>query len=185
MSHEHRILLGVTGSIAAYKAADLLRCMQREGWTVRVIMTKAASEFVGELTFRTLSRHPVADDMFARPDHWVPAHIALAQHADAMVIAPCTANMIAKLAHGIADDLMSCTALSIRVPLVVAPAMNTAMLEHPATVANLEILRQRGVKIVESGSGDLACGVDGRGRMAEPAEIMTVMHSVFDACESP
>lgn len=178
MSAEKHILLGVTGSIAAYKAVDLLRCMQRAGGSVRVIMTRAAGEFVGELTFRTLSKHPVADAMFARPEQWEPVHIALAQRADAMVMAPCTASMIAKLAHGLADDLLSCTALSLRVPLVIAPAMNTAMLDHPATVANLAILRQRGVHIVEPGTGDLACG-EGRGRMADIDAIMAVMQTAI------
>lgn len=180
MKRNTRVILGVTGSIAAYKAAELLRDMQRKGWSVRVVMTRAATEFVGELTFRTLSRHPVGIAMFDRPDHWEPAHIALAQFADIMVIAPCTANVIAKIAHGIADDLLSCTALSVEVPLVVAPAMNRVMLEHPATVANVAVLRQRGVHIVESATGDLACGTVGRGRMAEPADILDAMQSVLN-----
>ena len=179
MKSAPRILLGVTGSIAAYKAAELLRRMQRQGWTVRVVMTRAATEFVGELTFRTLSRHPVAIDMFAVPGQWEPIHLALAQQADVMVIAPCTANVIGKIAHGIADDLLSCTALSITGPLVVAPAMNHAMLDHPATVANLAILRQRGVQIVDSATGDLACGTTGRGRMADPADIEAAVRAML------
>ncbi len=184
MKKQPRILLGVTGSIAAYKAVDLLRLMQRDGWSVRVIMTRAATEFVGELTFRTLSRHPVAVDMFERPGRWEPLHIALAQDADAMLIAPCTANVMAKIANGIADDLLSCTALSIEVPLVLAPAMNRAMLAHPATVANLTYLRDRGVHLVESGIGDLACGTTGRGRMADGAEVMDVMRRVLGGAAS-
>ncbi len=172
MKEPIRILLGVTGSIAAYKAVELLRLMQRESWTVRVVMTRAATEFVGELTFRTLSRRPVAVEMFAGPEHWEPTHIALAQHTDLMLIAPCTANVIAKITHGIADDLLSCTALSLTGPLMLAPAMNHAMLTHPATVANLETLRKRGVALVAPGTGALACGTAGRGRMAEPADIV-------------
>lgn len=175
-----RILLGVTGSIAAYKAAELLRLMQRAGWTVRVVMTRAALEFVGELTFRTLSRQPVAIEMFDRPERWEPAHIALAQNTDLMLIAPCTANMIGKIANGIADDLLSCTALSCTAPLAIAPAMNSVMLDHPATVANLDILRRRGVLLIDSGEGELACGTSGRGRMAEPATIMQALNPVLE-----
>ena len=185
MKKQPRILLGVTGSIAAYKAVDLLRLMQRDGWSVRVIMTRAATEFVGELTFRTLSRHPVAVDMFERPGRWEPLHIALAQDADAMLIAPCTANVMAKIANGIADDLLSCTALSIEAPLVLAPAMNSAMLAHPATVANATCLRNRGVHVVESAIGDLACGTTGRGRMADGADVMDVMRRVVGGATGP
>ncbi len=184
MRQETRVLLGVTGSIAAYKSADLLRLMQRNGWSVRVIMTRAATEFVGELTFRTLSRQPVAIDMFERPGQWEPIHIALARNADVMVIAPCTANVIAKIANGIADDLLSCTALSVEAPLVLVPAMNSVMLAHPATVANLDVLRGRGVHVVESAMGDLACGTTGRGRMADGADVMHAVQSVLAGATS-
>jgi phosphopantothenoylcysteine decarboxylase/phosphopantothenate--cysteine ligase len=165
------ILLGVTGSIAAYKACELTRLFVKGGHEVHVIMTQAATRFVAPLTFRTLSRNPVSVDMFDEPDEWVPGHISLAERADALVIAPCSANVIAKLAHGLADDMLTATALATKAPLVVAPAMNTGMWENPATQANLAALRARGVTFVDAGTGDLACGTSGKGRMAEPQEI--------------
>jgi len=119
-----KILLGVTGSIAAYKAAELLRKFQKFGHEVKVVMTKSATEFVGELTFRTLSRHPVYIEMFPEAETWRPEHIELGEWPDLFLIAPCTANVIAKLTHGIADDLMSSTALGMKAPIVIAPAMN-------------------------------------------------------------
>jgi len=162
----------VTGSIAAYKAAELVRMMKARGWNVSVVMTRAATEFVGELTFRTLSQNPVAVDMFAERETWRPEHISLAERADVLIVAPCTANVAAKLAHGIADDLLSCTALATRAPIVLAPAMNDRMWEHPATRANVATLRDRGVRIVEVGAGDLACGAEGAGRLAPLETIM-------------
>jgi len=176
---ERRIVLGVTGSIAAYRAAELVRLMKARDWEVRVVMTTAAARFVGEVTFRTLSQNPVASDMFGEPAEWKPGHIALADAADVMVIAPCTANVLAKLAHGLADDLLSCTALATRAPLVVAPAMNEKMWDHPATQANADVLRQRGVRIVEVGTGDLACGYQGRGRLASLDDIMAEIESAL------
>jgi phosphopantothenoylcysteine decarboxylase/phosphopantothenate--cysteine ligase len=161
-----QIVLGVTGSIAAYKAAELVRLMIARDWDVSVIMTKAATRFVGELTFRTLSRNPVGVDMFDMPELWQPGHIDLASRADVFVVAPCTANVIAKLANGLADDLLSCAALATRAPLVVGPAMNENMWDHPATQANVARLVERGAVVVEVGSGDLACGITGRGRLA-------------------
>lgn len=172
-----RVLLGVTGSIAAYKAADLLRALQGRDCDVRVVMTKAAGEFITELTMRTLSRHPVYGGLFASPDEWMPEHIALADELDVFVIAPCTANVIAKLAHGIADDLLTCTALASRAPLVIAPAMNEKMWDHPATQANVELLRSRGVVFVDVGSGDLACGYQGKGRLASLDDIVAAVES--------
>ena len=175
---EH-VLLGVTGSIAAYKAAELVRLLVRSGREVTVMMTEAARRFVGPLTFQTLSQNPVAVDMFERPEDWVPGHIGLADRADLVVIAPCTANVIAKLAHGLADDTVSCTALAARAPLVVAPAMNEAMWDHAATRANVATLRERGVTVMEAGVGELACGTEGRGRMPEPAEIIDVISELL------
>jgi len=172
MKKKPHIVLGVTGSIAAYKAAELVRRMKGLGWDVTVVMTRAATEFVGELTFRTLSRNQVGNDMFAGREEWEMEHLAFADRADVMVIAPCTANVIAKLAHGLADDLLSCTALATRAPLIIAPAMNVNMWAHPATQANVRTLKQRGVLLVGPASGDLACGVKGRGRMAEIDEIL-------------
>jgi phosphopantothenoylcysteine synthetase/decarboxylase len=166
------IVLGVTGSIAAYKAAELVRLMVTRDWEVSVIMTKAATRFVGELTFRTLSRNPVAVDMFDMPELWQPGHIDLASRADVFIVAPCTANVIAKLANGLADDLLSCVALATRAPLVVAPAMNENMWEHPATRANVARLVERGAVVVDVGAGDLACGITGRGRLAAVETIV-------------
>jgi phosphopantothenoylcysteine decarboxylase/phosphopantothenate--cysteine ligase len=165
------ILLGVTGSIAAYKACELTRLFVKSGHGVHVVMTAAAARFVSPLTFRTLSRNPVALDMFDDPGEWVPGHISLAERADALVIAPCTANVIAKLAHGLADDMLTSTALATRAPLVIAPAMNTGMWENPATQANLAALAARGAAFVDAGTGDLACGTAGKGRMADPQAV--------------
>jgi len=169
------ILLGITGSIAAYKACELTRMFIRDGnFDVYVLMTHAAAEFVTPLTFQTLSRNPVAINLFDKPEDWSPGHISLAERADIFIVAPCTANVLAKLTHGLADDILTSTALACRAPLLVAPAMNTGMLDNPATQNNISLLRSRGVYFVEPGSGDLACGTEGRGRMAEP-------QSVYDA----
>ena len=165
------ILLGVTGSIAAYKACELTRLFVKNGDDVHVIMTAAATRFVSALTFRTLSRNPVAVEMFDEPDEWVPGHISLAERGAALVIAPCTANVIAKLANGLADDMLTATALATKAPLVIAPAMNTGMWGHPATQANLAVLAARGTTCVDAGTGDLACGTSGKGRMADPQAI--------------
>lgn len=165
------ILLGVTGSIAAYKACELTRLFVTNGHEVHVIMTVAATRFVSPLTFRTLSRNPVSVDPFEDPEDWVPGHISLAERADVLVIAPCTANVIAKLTHGIADDMLTATALATKAKLVIAPAMNTGMWENPATQANLATLAARGASFVDAGTGDLACGTTGKGRMADPADI--------------
>jgi phosphopantothenoylcysteine synthetase/decarboxylase len=173
-----RVVLGVTGSIAAYKAAELVRLLQVRGHEVFVVMTRAATAFVGEMTFRVLSRNPVAVDLLDRAVEWKPDHIALADRADVLVLAPCTANVMAKLAHGIADDLLTATALACRAPLVVAPAMNDAMWDHPATRANVKVLASRGVKLVAVGEGALACGRDGKGRMADPEKIVEVIESI-------
>ncbi len=164
-------VLGVTGSIAAYKAAELTRLMVKAGWEVRVVMTAAATRFVTPLTFRTLSRNPVGVDAFDEPEAWVPEHISLAERASVVVVAPCTANVLAKIAHGLADDLLCATVLAARAPLVLAPAMNTGMWENPATQANLETVRARGIRLVDAGTGDLACGTSGKGRMAAPQAV--------------
>ena len=169
------IILGVTGSIAAYKACELARLMAGAGWNVHVIMTAAAQKFVTPLTFQTLSRNPVGTDAFAPVADWKPEHVALAERADLFVVAPCTANFMAKLAHGLADDLLASTALATRAPIVLAPAMNDGMWDNPATQDNLATLQCRGVHIVEPADGQLACGVNAKGRMAEPKQI-------FDYC---
>ena len=165
------IVLGVTGSIAAYKACELVRLFVKNGDDVHVIMTDHAKEFVTPLTFRTLSRNPVENDMFADPLDWKPGHISLAEAADALVIAPATANILAKLANGIADDLLSSVALATKAPIVVAPAMNTGMWENAATQENMARLHARGMRFVAPATGELACGTSGPGRMAEPQTI--------------
>lgn len=173
-----RILLGVTGSIAAYKACELIRLFVKNGDEVTVVMTKAATEFVTPLTFQTLSRNPVFVDQFAPPVSWKPEHISLAEAADLVVVAPATANMIAKMRYGLADDLLSATLLATRAPIVVAPAMNTGMWESPVTQENIAALKARGVTVVEPGDGELACGVKGKGRMMEPDKIFDIISAL-------
>lgn len=173
-------VLGVSGSIAAYKAVELTRLMVKAGWAVHVVMTAAATRFVTPLTFRTLSRNPVGVDAFDEPEAWMPGHISLAERADVVVVAPCTANVLAKIAYGLADDLLCATVLATRAPLVIAPAMNTGMWDNPATQANLAVVRARGVHVVDAATGDLACG-SGKGRMAEPAMIMAMAQRTVTA----
>ena len=173
-----RVTVGVSGGIAAYKAAELVRALQRQALEVHVVMTEAACRFVQPLTFAALTGHRVITSLWDEIDSGsAPGeqggieHIGEAQWADVLVVAPATANILAKLAHGIADDFLSTMCLATTAPVLVAPAMNVNMWEHPATRANLEILRQRGVRVVEPGTGDLACGMVGAGRMAEPEII--------------
>lgn len=165
------ILLGVTGGIAAFKAAQLASRLRQGGFEVQVMMTKAATEFVTPLTFRELTGQVVHLDQFAEPKNWQMEHISLARWADLFVIAPATANIIGKLAHGIADDLLTTVALATTAPILVAPAMNSQMYLHPATAANLTILKERGVQFVGPARGHLACGEEGVGRMAPVAQI--------------
>ena len=169
-----KVVLGVTGSIAAYKACELVRLLVKRGDEVHVVMTEHARAFVTPLTFQTLSRNPVESDLFADPQDWKPGHISLAAAADLVVVAPATANILAKMAHGIADDLLSSTLLATKAPVVVAPAMNDGMWTNPATQANVAALVARGVRVVQPGTGELACGTSGTGRMAEPSEILSV-----------
>ncbi len=166
-----RIILGVTGSIAAYKVAELARNLTLGGAIVDVIMTAAAQRFVGAATFQALTGRPVLADMWALPEDGVVGHVSLGQHADLLVIAPATANTIARLAAGLCDDLLTTTALATTAPILIAPAMNPHMYEHPATQANLALLRQRGVTILEPAYGRMAEPVIGRGRLPEPAII--------------
>lgn len=175
------IVLGVTGSIAAYKAAELVRLMQKEGWDVRVAMTAAATKFVAPLTFQTLSRNKVVTDMFEPVADWKPEHIDLATWADAFVIAPCTANVAAKLANGIADDTLTAAALAFGPKVVVSPAMNDAMFANPATQANLATLTSRGATVVTPGEGELACGTSGRGRLADLPDILAAVSAALKA----
>jgi phosphopantothenoylcysteine decarboxylase/phosphopantothenate--cysteine ligase len=169
-----KILLGVTGSIAAYKAAELVRLFVKNGDTVNVIMTPAACEFVKPLTFQTLSRNPVCVEQFAPIVSWKPEHISLAESADLVLVAPASANTIAKMRYGLADNLLTATVLATRAPVVIAPAMNTGMWESPVTQENIAALKARGVTVVEPADGELACGVKGKGRMMDPEQIFQV-----------
>jgi phosphopantothenoylcysteine decarboxylase/phosphopantothenate--cysteine ligase len=165
------IVLGLSGGIACYKAADLLRVLVRAGARVRVMMTAGAREFITPLTLQTLSGHPVATDTFDLTQESEIGHIRLADEADAVVIAPATANVIGKIAAGIADDIVTTVLLATRAPLLLAPSMNVNMYDHPAVRENLERLQARGVRIIEPGEGFLACGWEGKGRLAEPEAI--------------
>ena len=167
------VVLGVTGSIAVYKACELVRLLVKRGDEVHVVMTEHARAFVTPLTFQTLSRNPVECNLFEDPQDWKPEHISLAAAADLVVVAPATANILAKMAHGIADDLLSSTLLATKASVVVAPAMNDGMWTNPATQANVAALISRGVRVVQPGMGELACGTSGTGRMAEPSEILS------------
>lgn len=165
------VVLGVTGGIAVYKACELLRLLQKRGIDVFVVMTQNASRFVAPLTFETLSGHPVAVDTFDRPQTWEVEHIALAKRADLFLIAPATANIMGKMACGIADDMLSTTVMATRAPVLVAPAMNTGMWENAAVQQNVKTLRARGVEIVAPVSGHLACGDSGAGKL-EDVEVI-------------
>ncbi len=169
------IVLGVTGGIAAYKACELTSRLRKAGAEVHVIMTKNACNFVQPQSFQTLSSNPVCTDTFAVPTAWEVEHVALAKAADLFVIAPATANMIGKLAAGIADDMLSTTVMATRAPVLIAPAMNTGMWENAATQHNLEVLKERGYMFIGPEGGFLACGDNGTGRMTEP-------QSIFDEC---
>lgn len=166
------VLLGVTGCIAVYKSCEVLRGLQKAGVRVKVVMTKNACEFVGPTTFRALTHEPVAIDTFGDGPGDPIHHVSLAEECDLFLIAPCTANVLAKMAAGIADDLLSTTALACTAPIAVAPAMNVHMYEAVATQHNMQVLASRGVRFIEPGEGYLACGDVGRGRLADPVDIV-------------
>jgi phosphopantothenoylcysteine decarboxylase / phosphopantothenate---cysteine ligase len=178
-----RVTVGVSGGIAAYKAAELVRALQRRGVEVHVVMTEAATRFVQPLTFAALSGHKVITSLWDDSDENKATyessieHIGEAQWTEALVVAPATANILAKFAHGIADDFLTTMYLATPAPVLVAPAMNVNMWQHPAVQANLEMLRQRGVRVIDPGTGDLACGMIGAGRMAEAEAIADVVFS--------
>lgn len=183
MSASHKkkcVVLGVTGGIAAYKACELLRLLQKQGMDVYVVMTKHACQFVAPLTFETLSGHPVAVDTFERPATWEVEHIALAKRADLFLIAPATANIIGKMACGIADDMLSTTVMATKAPVMIAPAMNTGMWENPATQQNVKTLMSRGVHVVTPATGHLACGDSGAGKLEDVAVIAQRAISVLN-----
>jgi phosphopantothenoylcysteine decarboxylase/phosphopantothenate--cysteine ligase len=167
--HHRRIVLGVTGSIAAYKAADLASRLTRAGALVDAVLTHAAQQFVTLLTFQSLTGRKAYGDLWGEEAHVV--HVGLGESADLLAIAPATADVMAKMAHGLADDLLTATALTARCPILIAPAMDGAMFEHPATQANLKTLVERGLTVVGPDEGRMASGFTGRGRMVEPAEL--------------
>ena len=169
------IVLGVTGGIAAYKSAELVSRLRHLGAHVHVIMTRNATEFVSPLTFQTLSANQVVTDTFQAPEYWNVEHVALAKLAEIFLIAPATANIMAKMAAGIADDMLSTTVLATKAPILLAPAMNTGMWTAPATQLNRKILAERGVRFTGPDSGILACGDEGTGRMSEPEEIVSAV----------
>ncbi|PKQ29141.1 MAG: bifunctional phosphopantothenoylcysteine decarboxylase/phosphopantothenate--cysteine ligase CoaBC [Actinobacteria bacterium HGW-Actinobacteria-10] len=171
------VVLGITGCIAAYKACELTRALVRDGVRVKVIMTEAATKFVGPVTLRTLTGEPVVTSLWDDPGTSPVHHVSLAQETDVLVIAPCTANVLAKIACGRADDMLTTTALATEAPIVIAPAMNTHMWRAEATQANLATLRARGALIVEPGTGELACGDAGEGRLADIDAILTVVRA--------
>ena len=173
------VLVGVTGGIAAYKTAMLVSRLVEAGAGVSVVMTEHATRFVAPLTFQTLSGRPVGVDLYEPPEGFMPEHVALADLAEVAVVAPATANLLGKLAHGIADDLLTTVLLALDAPVVAAPAMNVRMWAHPAVQANVEALRERGVHLVGPEEGRLACGVKGKGRMAEPEAILEAIAAVL------
>ena len=173
-----KIVVGVTGGIAAYKACDLVSRLKKRGAQVRVVLTEHACQFVQPLSFETLSGNPAYTDSFDRK--YEIGHVALAKWADLLLIAPATANCMAKMACGITDDLLSTTCLAVRCPVLVAPAMNSAMWRNPATQANLELLRSRGVRFVGPEAGHLACGDDDVGRMSEPEQIVEAVEAILN-----
>jgi phosphopantothenoylcysteine synthetase/decarboxylase len=161
------IVLGVTGSIAAHKAADLASLLTKQELAVRVVMTADAQRFITPLPFKTLSRHPVVTDLYDEEEGWQPTHIKLADEADLLLIAPATAHVIARLAHGLADDALTCIALALnpQAKFLIAPAMNGKMWLHPATQANVAVLKSRGVEFIGPDEGLLSCGYEGVGRL--------------------
>lgn len=167
MTEQRKIVLGVTGSIAAHKAVDIASLLQKAGHQVNVVMTADAQRFVTALPFKTLARQPVVTDLYDEEEGWKPLHIKLADEADLLLIAPATANIIAKLTHGMADDALACIALALnpQARLVVAPAMNGKMWNHPATQENVRTLQNRGVELIGPEEGMLSCGYEGLGRL--------------------
>lgn len=175
------ILIGVTGGIAAYKVVEVASRLKKSGANVKIIMTRNATEFVSPRTFQEITNDAVSVEMFGGAANFHVAHISLANWADLMLIAPATANFLAKMAHGIADDLLTTTILAFDKEILIAPSMNTKMFENPATQANLSTLKARGIKILEPAVGELACGTSGKGRLPEPKEICAEIAKFFDS----
>ncbi|MFA6809071.1 MAG: bifunctional phosphopantothenoylcysteine decarboxylase/phosphopantothenate--cysteine ligase CoaBC [Eubacteriales bacterium] len=179
MLNGKKILVGVSGGIAAYKSVEIVSRLRKKGAEVYVVMTKSATEFVSPLTFRSLSGNPVHVDMFEEPKLWNIEHIALAEHVDVAIVAPATANIIAKMAVGIADDFLTTVLLAVRAKIFIAPAMNHAMYHHPATQANISVLKDRAVGFIGPVKGLQACGTEGDGRMTEPCDIVDELEKFF------
>jgi phosphopantothenoylcysteine synthetase/decarboxylase len=179
-----KIILGITASIAAYKAATAVRLLRKEGAEVRVVMTPMAREFVTPGTLSTLSENPVLTDFFSGSDGTWNSHVDLGKWADVMVIAPLTACTMGKMVNGIADNLLVATYLSARCPVIVAPAMDLDMFNHPSTKRNLDILRKDGNIIIEPATGELASGLHGKGRMEEPEMIVKIINEIFEGQKS-
>jgi phosphopantothenoylcysteine decarboxylase/phosphopantothenoylcysteine decarboxylase/phosphopantothenate--cysteine ligase len=176
------VILGVTGSIAAYKSAEIASLLRKAGHEVFVVMTRSAAEFITPLTLATLSRNPVLRDLSEEQEGgWKPGHIELADRADLLLVAPASADSIARLANGFADDALGAVALATRAPLLIAPAMNGKMWEHAATRANTEMLKSRGAAFVGPAEGMLACGYEGTGRLADVAEIVAHTEKILVA----
>lgn len=167
------VILGVTGSIAAYKSCELTGLLKKAGYNVRVVLTKEAEEFVTALTLRTLSKNKVVTDMFEAPEEWDPVHTSMADEADLIIIAPATANVIAKLASGACDDMLTCTVFASDAPVLIAPAMNNKMYEHPVTQENIGKLKKVGYKFIGPVKGNLACGCQAIGHIADLGDIIS------------
>lgn len=174
MPAKRNIVLGVTGSIAAYKAAEITSRLAKQGMNVNVVMTGDAQKFITPLCFKTLSRNPVVTDLYDEQEGWKPMHIKLADEADLLLIAPATANILAKLPHGLADDALTCIALALNpeTPVLIAPAMNGKMWLNAATQANVRTLRERGMQFIGPEEGMLSCGYEGIGRLFQPEQIV-------------
>jgi len=178
--YRKNILVGVSGSIAAYKSCEIVRQLKKRESDVRVVMTKSACEFVGPLTFQTLSQNRVITDMFGERNEWVPEHIKIADWADALLVAPATANILGKARCGIADDLLSTTILSVKCPIIFAPAMNERMYDNPMVQENIENLKLKGAFFIGPEEGFLAEGYSGKGRLAEVEAIVDFVSSVIE-----
>ena len=179
-SEKPLIVLGVTCGIACYKAADLCSKLIQHGYAVQVIMTENSQQFVGKLTFQTLSQNPVVCGIFDSPEVWKPEHVALAERASLLLVAPCTANFIGKIASGIADDALTTFAITCHSPVLLAPAMNPDMWSNPAVTDNCTTLRKRGINFIGPNSGHVACGANtSPGRMSEPLEILAAVQMLI------
>lgn len=179
MTSQKKILLGVTGGIAAYKACEVVRQLIKKNFSVNVMMTSAAQKFVTAMTFQALTGKPVATDFFDRVQESAMNHICLGDEAHVVLIAPATADILAKAAHGFCDDLVTTVLLATKAPIIFAPSMNVNMYENPVTQNNIAALKKRGCHFIDPGVGELACGWEGAGRLAEPEEIVRVVEKIY------